>query len=140
MKTSSRNGNNIWTGAFPLIFPETTLSGPNLFVRLFFHFSRPPELASFIQTGVPDAVRGQIWILLAKAYNDEDLIQMYHTLLEKESLSEQVILRDIHRTFPAHEYFKEPNGEGQQSLYKISKAYSLYDDEVGYCQGREGSH
>jgi hypothetical protein len=92
-------------------------------------------LATFIQAGVPDAVRGQIWILLAKAYNDEELIQTYHALLDKESLSEQVILRDIHRTFPAHEYFKEPNGEGQQSLYKISKAYSLHDDEVGYCQG-----
>ncbi|KAI6192108.1 hypothetical protein M3Y97_00300800 [Aphelenchoides bicaudatus] len=97
--------------------------------------SRPPELAGLIQAGVPDAVRGQIWILLAKAYNDEELIKTYHSLLDKESLSEQVILRDIHRTFPAHEYFKQPNGKGQESLYKISKAYSLYDEEVGYCQG-----
>ncbi|VDO82181.1 unnamed protein product [Heligmosomoides polygyrus] len=49
--------------------------------------------------------------------------------------SEQVILKDIHRTFPAHENFKEAGGEGQESLYKISKAYSLYDEEVSYCQG-----
>lgn len=46
-----------------------------------------------------------------------------------------MILRDIHRTFPAHEFFKEAGGVGQDSLYKISKAYSLYDEEVGYCQG-----
>lgn len=44
-------------------------------------------------------------------------------------------MRDIHRTFPAHDYFKESQGKGQQSLYKISKVYSLYDEEVSYCQG-----
>lgn len=44
-------------------------------------------------------------------------------------------MRDIHRTFPAHDYFKESNGLGQEALYKISKAYSLYDEEVNYCQG-----
>jgi len=33
----------------------------------------------------------------------------------------------------AHDYFKE--GEGKEALYKISKAYSVYDGEIGYCQG-----
>ena len=28
---------------------------------------------------------------------------------------------DIHRTFPAHDYFKSTGGEGQEMLYKISK-------------------
>ena len=32
-----------------------------------------------------------------------------------------------------HEYFKEESGK--DALYKISKAYSVYDEEVGYCQG-----
>ena len=32
-----------------------------------------------------------------------------------------------------HNYFQE--GEGKDALYKISKAYSVYDEEVGYCQG-----
>jgi hypothetical protein len=99
-------------------------------LSVFSLFSRPPELAALIQAGVPDAVRGQIWILLARAYNDEELIKTYHSLLNKESLSEQSILHDIHRTFTAHEFFKEPNGVGQESLFKISKAYSLYDEEV----------
>ncbi len=34
------------------------------------------------------------------------------------------------RTFPAHEFFKEAGGVGQESLYRISKAYSVYDSEV----------
>jgi len=41
----------------------------------------------------------------------------------------------MNRTFPAHEYFRDEGGIGQDSLYKLSKAYSVYDAEVGYCQG-----
>ena len=41
----------------------------------------------------------------------------------------------MHRTFPAHEFFKEEGGVGQDALYKLNKAYSVYDAEVGYCQG-----
>lgn len=36
----------------------------------------------------------------------------------------------LRRTFPAHEFFKEAGGVGQESLYRISKAYSVYDSEV----------
>ena len=32
-----------------------------------------------------------------------------------------------------HEFFQEELGK--DALYKISKAYSVYDEEVGYCQG-----
>lgn len=46
-----------------------------------------------------------------------------------------MIQRDINRTFPAHDYFKEAGGLGQDSLYRISKAYAVLDSEVGYCQG-----
>ncbi|GLI65592.1 hypothetical protein VaNZ11_009167 [Volvox africanus] len=43
------------------------------------------------------------------------------------------ILRDIHRTFPEHPYFGME--EGQKSLFRVLKAYSLHDLEVAYCQG-----
>lgn len=46
-----------------------------------------------------------------------------------------MIQRDIARTFPAHDFFKEAGGLGQDSLYRVSKAYAVYDTEVGYCQG-----
>lgn len=66
----------------------------------------------------------------------DEIIETYRILTTKESPDEKVILRDIHRTFPAHEFFKESGGVGQESLYRISKAYSIYDSEVGYCQGQ----
>lgn len=53
----------------------------------------------------------------------------------QDSTCETVIQRDINRTFPAHDFFKEAGGLGQDSLYRISKAYAVHDSEVGYCQG-----
>ena len=51
----------------------------------------------------------------------------------KDSPTESVINWDIKRTYVGHEFFQEASGK--EALYKISKAYSVYDTEVGYCQG-----
>ncbi|CAJ0933526.1 unnamed protein product, partial [Mesorhabditis belari] len=96
---------------------------------------RPEKLTALLANGVPDLVRGEVWQLFAKVHMDPELLKTYHLLLVKECSAEQVIMRDIHRTFPAHERFKASGGEGQEALYKISKAYALYDEEVSYCQG-----
>lgn len=55
------------------------------------------------------------------------------TLTLQESPAEKVINWDIKRTYVGHEYFQESSG--REALYKICKAYSVYDEEVGYCQG-----
>ncbi|KAH0615601.1 hypothetical protein JD844_005053 [Phrynosoma platyrhinos] len=39
----------------------------------------------------------------------------------EESPQDSAITRDINRTFPAHDYFKDTGGDGQDSLYKICK-------------------
>ncbi|EGT54899.1 CBN-TBC-11 protein [Caenorhabditis brenneri] len=97
--------------------------------------NRPEKISELVLDGIPDKLRGHVWQLLADAINQPELVEKYHALLNEPCPSEQVIMRDIHRTFPAHEYFKESGGKGQESLYKISKVYSLYDEEVSYCQG-----
>lgn len=43
-------------------------------------------------------------------------------------------MRDIPRTYPELEFFKD-GGRGQQALFNVIKAYSIHDKEVGYCQG-----
>jgi hypothetical protein len=52
------------------------------------------------------------------------MIETYHLLLTKESASDRIIINDLNRTFPAHEYFKEQGGIGQESLYKLSRVRS----------------
>lgn len=97
----------------------------------------PKNLPFLVRNGVPETLRGEVWQRITGASVQQDeIIEAYRILITKESPDEKVIMRDIHRTFPAHEFFKEAGGIGQESLYRISKAYSVYDSEIGYCQGQ----
>ncbi|XP_065362492.1 rab GTPase-activating protein 1-like isoform X3 [Calliphora vicina] len=96
---------------------------------------RPKNLAPLVRLGVPEALREMIWKKLAGVDTKTEMLDMYKNLITKETKCETVIQRDIHRTFPAHKCFKESGGSGQDALFKVSKAYAVYDSEVGYCQG-----
>ncbi|GAA6028944.1 hypothetical protein JCM8097_001518 [Rhodosporidiobolus ruineniae] len=95
---------------------------------------QPRELSRAIQKGIPPALRGMTWQLMAAA-KDPNLEFVYSELLKQSSPHEKSIARDLSRTFPKHEYFAEAGGVGQENLFNVVKAYSLYDDEVGYTQG-----
>lgn len=90
-----------------------------------------------LAVGIPASLRGMLWQIFCKSRNDNsDLIeQEYRDLLNKSSPHEKSILRDMPRTFPTLEYFRDKEGEGQHMLFNVIKAYSLVDEQVGYCQG-----
>ncbi|XP_076343403.1 ecotropic viral integration site 5 ortholog-like isoform X2 [Tachypleus tridentatus] len=87
-----------------------------------------------VRKGIPHHFRGIAWQLLCNAQNCPAKHQ-YAEYMKNSSPCEKVIRRDIARTYPEHEFFREKDGPGQESLFNVMKAYSLHDREVGYCQG-----
>lgn len=95
----------------------------------------PKGVPSLVRAGIPEAIRGNVWLKLVGMDKRQDLIDNYRVLITRETTCEGVIRRDINRTFPGHKFFKDSGGFGQDALYKVCKAYAVYDTEVGYCQG-----
>ncbi|VDN58396.1 unnamed protein product [Dracunculus medinensis] len=94
---------------------------------------RPNFIKDLARRGIPQHFRTIAWQLLSNA-TVSSIHDNYSEYLRRSSPYEKVILRDIPRTYPELEFFKE-NGRGQQSLFNVIKAYSVHDKEVGYCQG-----
>ncbi|XP_069061379.1 TBC1 domain family member 4 isoform X2 [Pleurodeles waltl] len=101
------------------------------------------EVLASLKEGVPKSRRGEIWQFLAMQYRLRHRLSnkqsppdiSYKELLKQLTAQQHAILVDLGRTFPTHPYFSAQLGAGQLSLFNLLKAYSLLDEEVGYCQG-----
>ncbi|XP_061540867.1 EVI5-like protein isoform X4 [Phycodurus eques] len=92
------------------------------------------QLKDLVRKGIPHHFRAIVWQLLCNAQNMA-IKDQYSDLLKMTSPCEKLIRRDIARTYPEHDFFKEKDSLGQEVLFNVMKAYSLVDREVGYCQG-----
>ncbi|CAI5776741.1 Hypothetical predicted protein [Podarcis lilfordi] len=92
------------------------------------------QIKELVRKGIPHHFRAIVWQLLCTAQN-MPIKDQYSELLKMTSPSEKLIRRDIARTYPEHDFFKEKDSLGQEVLFNVMKAYSLVDREVGYCQG-----
>eukprot|EP00043_Microstomoeca_roanoka_P020238 m.242462 g.242462 ORF g.242462 m.242462 type:complete len:331 (-) comp17135_c12_seq4:393-1385(-) len=95
--------------------------------------------------GIPDSMRAKAWLFLTNAHERKeaeektcslaDLIAVQVTAESPVYAFLDVIERDLHRTYPDHEMFLERNGIGQSEMRDVLRAYAVYDQELGYCQG-----
>ena len=110
----------------------------NYMIQNYEEFStkRKVLLKSRTRKGIPDSLRGYVWQLFADKdkYYVKDLYQNLENEPIKENL-ETVIIKDLDRTFPLCQFFREKYGNGQRKLYKVLLAYSKYNKNVGYVQG-----
>ncbi|XP_063791553.1 TBC1 domain family member 10B [Pseudophryne corroboree] len=89
--------------------------------------------------GIPSSLRARAWQYLS---NSDELLK--NNMGKFEEMERQpgdpkwldVIEKDLHRQFPFHEMFAARGGHGQQDLYRILKAYTVYRPEEGYCQAQ----
>jgi hypothetical protein len=98
--------------------------------------TQPRQLSQAIQAGIPGALRGMMWQLMSSS-KDEEMEIIYAYYLKQTSPHEKMIRKDLARTFPGQDYFRDGKGIGQENLFNVVKAYSLYDEECGYCQGMQ---
>lgn len=75
---------------------------------------------NLIRSGVPVHFRPLLWQCLTKV-ETSDAKQKYMELIKMSSPCEKVIQRDITRTYPEHDFFKERQGLGQESLFNVIK-------------------
>ena len=94
------------------------------------------KLKSRTRKGIPDSVRSYVWQLFGEKdkYYEKDLFNKLESInLDEET--EIVIIKDLDRTFPACQFFKEKYGNGQRKLFKVLSYYSKYNKDTGYVQG-----
>ncbi|NXF82527.1 US6NL protein, partial [Sclerurus mexicanus] len=92
-----------------------------------------------IYKGIPLQFRGQVWSLLLDVPKmKEEMKDLYNKLKWQargcSSFIRQIDL-DVNRTYRDHIMFRDRYGVKQQSLFHVLAAYSIYNSEVGYCQG-----
>lgn len=71
-----------------------------------------------------------------RQYRGARVICPVHSFFKKSHLSaakQREIRQDVTRTFPELPVYMQE--KGKEALFRVLKAYSIYDAEVGYCQG-----
>nr|XP_060632497.1 USP6 N-terminal-like protein isoform X2 [Anolis sagrei ordinatus] len=92
-----------------------------------------------IYKGIPLQLRGEIWSLLLDVPKMKEEMKDYYNTLKTQARGSSPDIRqidlDVNRTYRDHIMFRDRYGVKQQSLFHVLAAYSVYNTEVGYCQG-----
>ena len=94
------------------------------------------KLKSRTRKGIPDNLRSYVWQLFAG--KDKLVEKGLFEKLDKEPInknSELSIIKDLDRTYPLCQLFKEKYGKGQRNLFRVLSNYSKYNKKIGYVQG-----
>jgi TBC1 domain family member 10 len=102
-----------------------------------FRQSRRKLLKKRVRKGIPDPLRGRVWLLIADCgrvrKNYPNHLYFRYSNIEEDPPCMLTIEKDLDRTYPGHELYR--TAEGQLSLRNILRAYAFFDPEIGYCQG-----
>lgn len=100
------------------------------------------KLAKRVYKGVPNTYRSKVWQKLLNLdeimKKNEGVYDKFLKIARDWATEAKQIDSDVNRQFREHIDFQKRYSLKQISLYKVLVAYSMYNMEVGYCQGMAG--
>eukprot|EP00095_Tigriopus_kingsejongensis_P001945 maker-scaffold1386_size43912-snap-gene-0.6 protein:Tk01945 transcript:maker-scaffold1386_size43912-snap-gene-0.6-mRNA-1 annotation:"conserved hypothetical protein" len=97
------------------------------------------KMINRIYKGIPHSVRGRVWYIILdiekSKKEQKGVYQKMRSLARKHSPDIRQIDLDVNRTYRDHIMFRQRYNQRQQALFHVLAAYSMYNSEVGYCQG-----
>ncbi|KAM9846140.1 USP6 N-terminal-like protein [Aulostomus maculatus] len=108
-------------------------------LRSWDKYKNSDKLFRRVYKGIPLQLRGEVWgLLLDIPKIKEEKKDFYEKLKARaRGLSPDIrqIDLDVNRTYRDHIMFMNRYDVKQQALFHVLTAYSMYNMEVGYCQG-----
>uniref|UniRef100_A0A3Q0R3Z1 TBC1 domain family member 8B n=1 Tax=Amphilophus citrinellus TaxID=61819 RepID=A0A3Q0R3Z1_AMPCI len=101
------------------------------------HMFRTEKIQKLVAMGIPESLRGELWMIFSDASSDLESHQGYYTTLVQKSMGQnnlatEEIERDLHRSLPDHPAFQNPTGIA--ALRRVLTAYAHRNPKIGYCQ------
>ncbi|KAL1236795.1 USP6 N-terminal-like protein [Trichinella spiralis] len=106
-------------------------------LRSWSQYQGTARLSRSIYKGIPQKFRSEVWRRLLNIDGQKqiglyDRLRLAARLRAKDT--KQIDL-DINRTYRNHVFFRQRYGFKQRSLLNVLTAYSMFNRELGYCQG-----